>query len=66
VVERLGGETFTYVRLADGDTLVVQADGDSPVQLHEQVPIYINGDRCHLFDAQGMTIHKRELHPLAV
>ncbi|MBD2463202.1 sn-glycerol-3-phosphate ABC transporter ATP-binding protein UgpC [Oscillatoria sp. FACHB-1407] len=66
VVERLGGETFAYVRLADGDTIVVQTDGDSPVRLHDQVPIHIDGDRCHLFDPQGITIPKAELHPLAV
>jgi multiple sugar transport system ATP-binding protein len=66
VLERLGGETFAYVRLAGGDTMVVQTDGDSPVRLHDQVPIYINGDRCHLFDAQGVTVSKKELHPLAV
>jgi multiple sugar transport system ATP-binding protein len=66
VVERLGGETFAYINLPDGETMVVQTDGDSPVQLHDQVPIYLNGDRCHLFDTQGRTIPRAELRPLTV
>ncbi|MBE9179563.1 sn-glycerol-3-phosphate ABC transporter ATP-binding protein UgpC [Oculatella sp. LEGE 06141] len=67
VVERLGGETYAYVKLpgGDGDTLVVQTEGDSAIQMHELIPIYIKGDRCHLFDAQGEAIPKAELHPLA-
>ncbi|MBD1998839.1 sn-glycerol-3-phosphate ABC transporter ATP-binding protein UgpC [Leptolyngbya sp. FACHB-541] len=66
VVERLGGETFAYVNLPGGDTMVVKTNGDTPVQLHDQVPIYLNGDRCHLFDPQGMTIPRAELRPLTV
>jgi multiple sugar transport system ATP-binding protein len=33
IVERLGGQTYLYVKIADGDTLVVQTDGDNSSQL---------------------------------
>ncbi len=49
VVGRLGGETYLYVKIAGGETIIVQTDGDHPAQLHDYVPIYINGELCHLF-----------------
>ncbi|MBD1909461.1 MULTISPECIES: sn-glycerol-3-phosphate ABC transporter ATP-binding protein UgpC [unclassified Leptolyngbya] len=64
VVERLGGETFVYAKLAGGDTIVVQTEGDRLIRTHEQIPIYVDGDRCHLFNTQGEAIPKAELHPL--
>ena len=35
VVERLGGQTYIYVKIAGGDTLVVQTDGDNSSQLRD-------------------------------
>lgn len=66
VVERLGGETYLYVKVADGDTLIVQTDGDDTSQLHDHVPIYINGDLCHLFNQQGEAIPKVRRHHLTL
>lgn len=37
VVERLGGQTYLYVKIAGGDTLVVQTDGDNSSQLRDLV-----------------------------
>lgn len=34
VVERLGGETFLYIKIAGGETIVVQTDGDNPAIRH--------------------------------
>ncbi|MBW4605361.1 MAG: sn-glycerol-3-phosphate ABC transporter ATP-binding protein UgpC [Calothrix sp. FI2-JRJ7] len=56
VVERLGGQTHLYVKIAGGETLVVQTDGDNTSQLHDIVPIYIRGELCHLFDSQGEAV----------
>lgn len=66
VVERLGGETFLYVKISGGDTLTVQTDGDNTSHMHDRVPIYINGDLCHLFDAQGESIAKTRRHHLTL
>ena len=41
VVERLGGETYLYIKIAGGETVVVQTDGDNPAIMHDYVPIYI-------------------------
>ena len=66
VVERLGGETYLYVKIAGGETIVMQTDGDNPAQLHDFVPIYINGELCHLFDQSGQTIPKAHRHHLTL
>ena len=64
VVERLGGETFLYVKIAGGETLVVQTDGDNPSRMHDRAPLYISGDLCHLFNLQGESILKARRHHL--
>lgn len=66
VIERLGGETFLYAKIAGGDTLTVQTHGDDSSRLHDRVPIYINGDLCHLFDQQGAAIPKARRHHLTL
>jgi multiple sugar transport system ATP-binding protein len=66
VLERLGGLTYLYVKIAGGDTLVVQTDGDNPVHLHDRVPVHISGDLCHLFDPQGIAIPKARRHHLTL
>lgn len=64
VVERLGGETFLYVRITGGDTLVVQTDGDNPSRMHDRALIHINGDLCHLFNQNGETVPRTRRHHL--
>jgi multiple sugar transport system ATP-binding protein len=66
VVERLGGETYLYVKITGGDTLIVQTDGDNPSHLHDRVPIYINGELCHLFDSRGDSVPKARRHHLTM
>lgn len=64
VVERLGGETYLYIKIPGGDTLIVKADGNNPSHIHDRVPIHINGELCHLFDQQGAAVPKAQRHPL--
>ena len=64
VVERLGGETFLYVKIAGGETIVVQTHGDDASRLHDRVPVQITGELCHLFDANGAAIAKTRRHHL--
>ncbi|MGB3202489.1 MAG: sn-glycerol-3-phosphate ABC transporter ATP-binding protein UgpC [Nodosilinea sp.] len=66
VVERLGGATYLYVKVAGGDTFIVQTDGDSRAKVRDRVPIAIDGDLCHLFNPEGLAIPKAERHHLTV
>ena len=52
MVERLGGETFLYTQLGDGEMLVVQADGEIPTRVHERIAVKLDPVTCHLFDAE--------------
>jgi multiple sugar transport system ATP-binding protein len=65
VVERLGGETFLHLKTATGDLLTIQADGDSPVNMHDTIGLQANPADCHLFDQGGLAIHRTARHPLA-
>jgi multiple sugar transport system ATP-binding protein len=65
VVERLGGETFLYTQVEGGAMVVVQADGESPVRVHERIRIKLNPSTCHLFDASGLAVERAQRHPLA-
>ena len=64
MTERSGGQTFLFVRIAGGDTIVVQTEGDDASQVGDHVPIQINGDLCHLFDLSGESVGKTRLHQL--
>ena len=66
VVERLGGETYLYVKIAGSETFIVQADGDSRAKVRDQVPIHIDGSLCHLFNMDGLAIPKAERHHLTL
>jgi len=65
VVERLGGSTLLHVKVEGGDLLTVQADGESPVHMHDKVSLAISAERAHLFDDQGLAIPSVNRHPLA-
>ena len=66
VVERVGAQTYLYVKIAGKHTLVVQTDGDNSSQLRDLVPVHISGDLCHLFDIQGEAVLKTPSHHLTV
>jgi multiple sugar transport system ATP-binding protein len=67
VVERLGGETFLYTRLAGegAGMIVIQADGEIPTRVHERIAVSLDPATCHLFDAQGLAVERAHRHPLA-
>jgi len=62
VIEHLGDATSLYVRAPGGDTLIVQAEGDSRVRVGDFIPIYIDGNSCHLFDSDDLAIPKAQQH----
>src|SRR5207237_1302345 len=65
VVERLGGETFLHVKVTTGELLTVQAEGDSPVRMHDNVGLQANPTDCHPVDPSGLAIPRTTRHPLA-
>ncbi|MFD1626292.1 ABC transporter ATP-binding protein [Azospirillum griseum] len=64
VVERLGGQTFLYVQTAEAGLLVVEADGETAVDLHETVGLSLRADACHLFNADGLALDRLNRHAL--
>lgn len=66
VIERLGDATSLYVRVAGGNTLVLQTDGNRRVAVRDQVPIRIDGNLCHLFDTDDMAIPKSSRSALSL
>lgn len=66
VIERLGDATSLYVKVAGGNTLVLQTDGNRRVAVRDQVPIRIDGNLCHLFDTDDMAIPKSSRSALSL
>ena len=60
LVERLGERTLVYARLADGQAITAEDEGDSKVKIGDQVPLKIDGSAAHVFDADGAGYHRSE------
>ncbi|MGD1900551.1 MAG: ABC transporter ATP-binding protein [Phormidesmis sp.] len=58
VIEHLGDATSLYVKVAGGDTMIVQAEGNRQVSVRDRIPMRIDGNLCHLFDANDITLPK--------
>jgi multiple sugar transport system ATP-binding protein len=56
IAEHLGGETFVYVALASGETIVVEIKGQAAVQSGERVGIEVDEAACHVFGGDGLVI----------
>jgi multiple sugar transport system ATP-binding protein len=65
VAERLGGETYYYLRLPDQPLVVAQAEGSDSRRVHDRVAVRIDPATCHLFDAEGRALPHLQRHPLA-
>jgi multiple sugar transport system ATP-binding protein len=65
VVERLGGATYLYVQIAGDKTITAEVDGNSPVKVGDAIKLGIQGETCHLFGADGLSLEQIERHPLA-
>jgi multiple sugar transport system ATP-binding protein len=65
VVERLGGDTYLYIRVQGQPLVVAQAPGSATTRVHDQVALRIDAATCHLFDAEGRALPHLERHPLA-
>jgi multiple sugar transport system ATP-binding protein len=52
-VERLGGDTYLYLRGPEGKDITVHAPGDMVVSSGDDVTVGFNGAKCHLFHESG-------------
>ncbi|GLQ10542.1 sugar ABC transporter ATP-binding protein [Devosia yakushimensis] len=53
LVEYLGSEVFIYVRLGNGQVVLVQGAGNSKIANGEAVTLSISAEQAHYFDAEG-------------
>ncbi|MGP1396449.1 MAG: ABC transporter ATP-binding protein [Inquilinaceae bacterium] len=65
VVERLGGDTYAYVRTDKDNLITLQTAGDSRVRAGDDVSIGVQASTCHLFDRNGLALERAERHPMA-
>lgn len=56
VTEALGGETYLYCRTAEGDRLVIKAEGDSPLAAGQTIGLQLDSRRLHLFGGDGQSL----------
>jgi ABC-type sugar transport system ATPase subunit len=54
--ETLGGDAYLYLRLADGQTMVVRAEGDTPLGHGATVGLRLPAGRLHQFGPDGRTL----------
>jgi multiple sugar transport system ATP-binding protein len=59
LVERLGERTLIYARLADGQAITAEDEGNSRVRIGDQVGLRIDGAAAHVFGADGASHHAR-------
>jgi multiple sugar transport system ATP-binding protein len=57
LVERLGERTLVYARLADGQPITAEDEGDSRVKIGDSVPLAIDGAAAHVFGPDGVGYH---------
>ncbi|WP_088889436.1 ABC transporter ATP-binding protein [Leptolyngbya ohadii] len=60
VAEHLGGETYLYLQLEGGESLMVKADGNNRSRLHDRVSVQVDPESCHLFNLQGTALPPRQ------
>jgi len=57
LVERLGERTLIYARLADGQPITAEDEGDSRVKIGDEITLRIDGAAAHVFDSDGAGYH---------
>lgn len=64
VIERLGGVTFAYLILKNGQKLTVQTDGDQRLRIGDEIGVKINPDMIHVFSDAGAALPPMTRHTL--
>jgi multiple sugar transport system ATP-binding protein len=60
IAEHLGGETFLYVSVPSGETVVVEVPGQIATRSGERLGINVPADAYHLFSADGLVLRRRD------
>jgi multiple sugar transport system ATP-binding protein len=58
LVERLGERTLIYARLAGGQAITAEDEGDSAAKIGDEVALRIDGSAAHLFGPDGNAYHQ--------
>ena len=58
VVERLGGETYTYAQLDDGTLITVKSDRTAQTSVGKSFQFGVNAEICHLFSEDGLAVER--------
>jgi multiple sugar transport system ATP-binding protein len=61
VVERLGNSTYLFGNYCGKDGFKVHIQGDKSVGLYEYISLGVHLNDCHLFNADGIAVGKREI-----
>ena len=56
LVEYLGSEVFLHVRLGSGETILVQAPGQSQHRMRDPITLGLRSAQAHYFDAEGLRL----------
>jgi multiple sugar transport system ATP-binding protein len=59
LVERLGDRTLIYAHFSDGQPITAEDEGNSHVNIGDDVPLKIDGAAAHVFDSAGAGYHRR-------
>ncbi|RVG07692.1 sn-glycerol-3-phosphate ABC transporter ATP-binding protein UgpC [Sinorhizobium meliloti] len=62
VIERLGGETFTYIDIGEGKLATVKSGEDAPGKVGDRVRLSFSSDRIHVFGPNGRAITNNPHH----
>ncbi|WP_366654543.1 sn-glycerol-3-phosphate ABC transporter ATP-binding protein UgpC [Fodinicurvata sp. EGI_FJ10296] len=65
VVERLGGESYFYLKTDEDNIIVVKAAGDSRVKVGDTINVGLHKTLCHLFDENGDAVEKTTRNAMA-
>ncbi len=58
VVERLGGGTFVYVKLDNGEIITAQLEGTTKVRVGETIHLGVRAETCHVFTADEQAVER--------
>jgi multiple sugar transport system ATP-binding protein len=64
MTERLGSDTFAYVDLDGGDTVLARLSGRTMLTTGAPIGLAIDRDNVHLFDAAGQALPRRMTSPV--
>ena len=59
LVERLGERTLVYGKLANGQSITAEDEGNCKVKMGDEIGILIDASGGHVFDADGTSHHAR-------